>query len=472
MNLTNLLIWFSPLVNSITSAYSPKNTNEVDTNATSITYGNNDILGSFLTKMPFDLLEQEKDTPYFTENLESRAVPIEKYFVPELFRTVDAKISDDNTPYFQTSHPKMSITLKGFTDDQILKVKASIRESITTFDNTIGIIPSEMEHKCTLTKWDNPRGNIYGLYIPQGQDKENPNIIRCEITAVIGKAEKYDGSTVVHEVGHAIQYYNTNGQGIRTLLSEGIAAFVQRNNDNSKDLINSASSYFNNKALQNYNADQVLENSIGRYTLGPAIIKYWEETAPGATKEFLGCVKKDKQEPKCVDTHLKPHLDVSKFKKWLSDNADPALAAKVEDTPFIIICNPKSSKYEILSCDSGIVKWAEEKFNNHTAMYQRVQGCFPHKQKHIPSDSDIIVYYDDHKISYNTKTGASLTVIQQSSVTTYDCGIHWGGWLLEQIGIMEKKISDNESDDSTQQEIGYIIDFLHKYLLGSVQKSV
>ena len=115
-----------------------------------------------------------------------------------------------------------------------------------------------MEHKCTLTKWDTPHGVIAGQYIPGGNDPENPNIMRCAMTAVIGTTEEYDGSVVVHEVAHAIQYYNTDGRGIRTLLSEGIAAFVERNNDNSKNLINSARSLFDNKALQNYNDDQVL----------------------------------------------------------------------------------------------------------------------------------------------------------------------------------------------------------------------
>jgi hypothetical protein len=249
------------LVSGINSIiYGFRNTNEIDVNGTSfVTYDNNDILDSFNTKTPFDLLEQEKIAPYFAEKLESRTVPIEKHFVPELFRTMDAKISNDNTPYFQIKHPlNMSLTFKGFSADQILKVKASIRESIAIFDSTIGIILSETQHKCTLIKWDNPRGNIYGLYIPLGQDKENQNIIRCEIKVVIGTAEEYDGSTVVYEVAHAIQYYNTDGRGIRTLLSEGIATFVQRNNDNSKNLINSARSLFDNKALQNYNDDQVL----------------------------------------------------------------------------------------------------------------------------------------------------------------------------------------------------------------------
>ncbi|WP_341752892.1 MULTISPECIES: hypothetical protein [unclassified Candidatus Tisiphia] len=455
MNLTNLLIWLSPLVNNITGAYSSKNTNEVDTNgASSVSYGDNDILDSFNPKIPFDLLEQEKIDPYFMKNLESRTVPIEKYFVPALFRTTDAKISDDNTPYFQIKHPlKMNITLKGFTADQILKVKASIRESIKTFDSTIGVIPSKMEHKCTLTKWDTPHGVIAGQYIPGGNDPENPNIMRCAMTAVIGTTEEYDGSVVVHEVAHAIQYYNTDGRGIRTLLSEGIAAFVERNNDNSKNLINSARSLFDNKALQNYNDDQVLENSIGRYTIGPVIIKYYQEYTPGTIRNFLEC-RKNEEERQCVTTHLKPYFDVSKFKKWLSNNSDPVAA---KDTPFVIICNPNSSKYEISSCDSGTVKWAEEKLNNHTAMYQRVQGCFPHKQKHIPSDSDIIVYYDNYKISYNTTAGASLTTIHQSSDTTYNCGTHWGDWLLELIHRMEDDISDNKSCALIQQEIGQSI---------------
>lgn len=455
MNLSNLLIWLSPLVSGINSVYGFRNTNEIDANGTSfVTYDNNDILDSFNTRTPFDLLEQEKIDPYFTEKLESKTVPIEKHFVPELFRTMDAKISDDNTPYFQIKHPlNMSLTLKGFTADQILKVKVSIRESIAIFDSTIGIIPSEMEHKCTLTKWDAPHGYIAGQYMLGGNDPENPNIIRCAMTAIIGTPEEYDGSVVVHEVAHAIQYYNTDGKGIRTLLSEGIAAFVQRNNDNSKHLINSARSLFNNKALQNYNDDQVLENSIGRYTIGPVIIKYYQEYTLGTIRNFLEC-RKNKEEPQCVATHLKPHFDVSKFKKWLSDSADPAAA---QDTPFVIICNPNSSKYEISSCDSGTVKWAEEELNNHTAMYQRVQGCFPHKQKHIPSDSDIIVYYDNYKISYNIKAGASLTTIQQSSATTYNCGTHWGDWLLELIHRTEDAISDDKSCVSIQQEIGRTI---------------
>jgi hypothetical protein len=164
--------------------------------------------------------------------------------------------------------------------------------------------------------------------------------------------------------------------------------------------------------------------------------------------------RKNKEEPQCVATHLKPYFDVSKFKKWLSDSADPAEA---QDTPFVIICNPNSSKYEISSCDSGTVKWAEGELNNHTAMHQRVQGYFPHKQKHIPSDSDIIVYYDNYKISYNIKAGASLTTIQQSSATTYNCGIHWRNWLLELIDRMEDAISDDKSCISIQQEIGQTI---------------
>ena len=208
MNLTNFLIWLSPLLNNIASAYSPKNINEIDANTmSSVFYGGNDI---------FYLLEQEKIDPYFTENLESRTIPIEEYFVPELFivnsgefgarnngsmpisnrretsddvtnfssidyRTMDAKISDDNSPYFKTSHPKISIDLKGFTDDEIPKVKASIREAIKTFDNTIGIIPSEKEHKCTLTKWDAPNGYVWGQYVPGSNDPENPNIIGCEM---------------------------------------------------------------------------------------------------------------------------------------------------------------------------------------------------------------------------------------------------------------------------------------------------
>ncbi|WP_341750978.1 hypothetical protein [Candidatus Tisiphia endosymbiont of Sialis lutaria] len=81
MNLTNLLIWLSPLVNNITGAYSSKNTNEIDTNGTSsVSYGDNGVLDSFNPKIPFDLLEQEKIDPYFMKNLESRTVPIEKYF--------------------------------------------------------------------------------------------------------------------------------------------------------------------------------------------------------------------------------------------------------------------------------------------------------------------------------------------------------------------------------------------------------
>ncbi|WP_341764498.1 hypothetical protein [Candidatus Tisiphia endosymbiont of Beris chalybata] len=162
---------------------------------------------------------------------------------------------------------KMNIKFEDFSQAEIQKVIPDIQRTVEIFDRTIGISYSEAEYHCTLHKWEEPDENVFGRYHLLGIDPTNPKIIRCKMLAVIGSSTEYDATNVRHELAHALQYLNTNGNRPRKLLSEGIAVFIEDYDNPNPSYIASTARLFNNNALQLYNKDQVLYHFpiINRY---------------------------------------------------------------------------------------------------------------------------------------------------------------------------------------------------------------